>query len=316
MAKERTRVLVTGGAGFIGSHMVDRLVNDGYDVRVIDDLSTGRLDNIQGHLSSGKVDFVKGDIRDVSLVRKSVDGVDVVVHLAAVTSVPFSVENPDLTFDVNLLGTLNLIRACAQEDVVRFVFVSSCAVFGEPEFLPVKEEHRADPISPYAESKLIAERFCLGFQERQLLRSVVLRFFNVYGPRQGMNDYSGVITRFFDSVRRKEPLVIYGDGSQTRDFVSVYDIVEAVLASMKSSNAEGEVFNVGSGKPTSINELAKTVLELAGVDLEIRYEKPRAGDIKDSYADISKAKKHLGYEPKVSLRDGLQVLLKEKMAVS
>jgi UDP-glucose 4-epimerase len=210
------------------------------------------------------------------------------------------------------LGTLNLIRACAQEDVGRFVFVSSCAVFGEPEFLPVKEEHRADPISPYAESKLIAERFCLGFQERQLLRSVVLRFFNVYGPRQGMNDYSGVITRFFDSVRRKEPLVIYGDGSQTRDFVSVYDIVEAVLASMKSSNAEGEVFNVGSGKPTSINELAKTVLELAGEDLEIRYEKPRAGDIKDSYADISKAKKHLGYEPRVSLRDGLRVLLEEE----
>ena len=131
-----------------------------------------------------------------------------------------------------------------------------------------------------------------------------------------MNDYSGVITRFVDSVRRKEPLVIYGDGSQTRDFVSVYDIVEAVLASMKSSNAEGEVFNVGSGKPTSINELAKTVLELAGVDLEIRYEKPRAGDIKDSYADISKAKRLLGYEPRVCLRDGLRVLLEKKLAVS
>ena len=147
---------------------------------------------------------------------------------------------------------------------------------------------------------------------RQLLRSVVLRFFNVYGPRQGMNDYSGVITRFIEFSRQRLPLIIYGDGSQTRDFVNVHDIVEAVLASMKSSKAEGEVFNIGSGKPTSINELAKTVLELAGVDLEIRYEKSRAGDIKDSYADISKAKKFLGYEPKVSLRDGLRALLEEK----
>jgi UDP-glucose 4-epimerase len=314
--RKSLKVLVTGGAGFIGSHMVDRLVNDGYDVRIIDDLSTGRIDNIQSLLSAGKVDFVKGDIRDVSLVTKSVDDVDDVVHFAALTSVPFSVKNPELTFDVNLCGTLNLIRACAQEDVGRFVFVSSCAVCGDPESLPVREEHRTDPISPYAESKLIAERYCLGFQERQLLRSVVLRFFNVYGPRQGMNDYSGVITRFIDRVRQKEPLVIYGDGSQTRDFVNVHDVVEAILASMKSSDSEGEVFNVGSGKPTSINELAKTILELAGVDLEIRYEKPRAGDIKDSYADISKAKKFLGYEPKISLRDGLRVLLEEKLGVS
>jgi UDP-glucose 4-epimerase len=314
--RKSLKVLVTGGAGFIGSHMVDRLVNDGYDVRIIDDLSTGRIDNIQSLLSAGKVDFVKGDIRDVSLVTKSVDDVDDVVHFAALTSVPFSVKNPELTFDVNLCGTLNLIRACAQEDVGRFVFVSSCAVCGDPESLPVREEHRTDPISPYAESKLIAERYCLGFQDRQLLRSVVLRFFNVYGPRQGMNDYSGVITRFIDRVRQKEPLVIYGDGSQTRDFVNVHDVVEAILASMKSGDAEGEVFNVGSGKPTSINELAKTILELAGVDLEIRYEKPRAGDIKDSYADISKAKKFLGYEPKISLRDGLRVLLEEKLGVS
>jgi len=308
--------LVTGGAGFIGSHLVDRLVRDGYGVRVVDDLSTGRLDNIAGHLNAGKVDFVKGDIRDVSLVTKSVDDVDVVVHLAALTSVPFSVANPDLTFDVNLVGTLNLIRACAQEQVGRLVFVSSCAVCGDPEFLPVREEHRPNPISPYAESKLLGERYCLGFQDRQLLPSVVLRFFNVYGPRQGMNDYSGVITRFINLVRRKEPLVVYGDGSQTRDFVCVYDVIDAVLASMTSDDVEGEVFNVGSGKPTSISELAKTVLDLAGVDLMIRYEKPRAGDIKNSYADISKAKKLLGYEPKVSLRDGLQLLLEEKLAVS
>ena len=310
------KVLVTGGTGFIGSHLVDRLISDGCDVRVIDDLSTGKLDNIQSHLRAGRVEFVKGDIRDFSLVSKSVSGVDFVAHLAAVTSVPFSVLNPDLTFDVNLGGTLNLIRACAQKGVGRFVFVSSCAVFGDQEFLPVSENHRPFPVSPYADSKLLAERYCLGFDDRRLLRSVVLRFFNVYGPRQGLNDYSGVITRFIDRARRREPLVIYGDGLQTRDFVSVHDVVEAVCASLKSSVAEGEVFNIGSGKATSVGELARLVLDLAGLDLEVRYEKPRAGDIKNSYADVSKARRLLGFEPRVSLRDGLRELLEEGLEVS
>ena len=309
------KVLVTGGAGFIGSHMVDRLVKVGYDVSVIDNLSTGKIDNIQGLLSAGKIDFVKGDIRDEDLVTKSVASADVFIHFAAVTSVPFSVANPDFTFDVNLLGSLNLMRASVQANVDKFVFVSSCAVFGDPEILPVNEEYKTAPISPYAESKLLGERYCLGFQQRELLRGVVLRFFNVYGPRQGMNDYSGVITKFIQRLRQKEPLVVYGDGSQTRDFVNVYDIVEGILASMKSTEAEGQVFNVGSGKPTSINTLAKTVLELAGADLKILYENSRAGDIKDSYADISKAKKLLGFEPKVSLRDGLKMLLEEKKVV-
>lgn len=306
------KVLVTGGAGFIGSHTVDRLVKEDFSVRVIDDLSTGKLNNIKEYVRSGQVDFVKGDIRDASLVRKVLKDVDLVVHFAALTSVPFSVKNPDLTFDINLLGTLNLLRSSIEENVDRFVFISSCAVCGDPEFLPVTEEALPNPISPYAESKLIGERYCLGFSERQLLRSVVLRFFNVFGPRQGLNDYSGVITRFIEFSKKGLPLVIYGDGLQTRDFVNVNDIVEAVLASIKSSKAEGEVFNVGSGKPTSINELARTVLELAGLDLVIRYEKSRAGDIKDSYADISKAKKLLDFEPKVSLKAGLQALLEEK----
>jgi UDP-glucose 4-epimerase len=305
-------VLVTGGAGFIGSHVVDRLVKDGHAVRVIDNLSAGKLDNIHRHLSSKKVDFVKGDIRDASLVRKTLDSVDVVVHLAALTSVPFSILNPDLTFEVNLLGTLNLLRSSVEEKVDRFVFASSCAVCGDPEFLPVTEEVQPNPISPYAESKLIVERYCLGFSERQLLKSVVLRFFNVYGPRQGMNDYSGVITRFIEFSKQRMPLVIYGDGSQTRDFVNVNDIVEAILSSMKSSKAEGEIINVGSGKPTSINDLAKAILDLTGLDLKICHQKPRAGDIKDSYADISKAGKLLNYSPKICIKDGLQDLIEEK----
>jgi UDP-glucose 4-epimerase len=310
------KVLVTGGAGFIGSHIVDRLVDDGSDVRVIDDLSTGKLDNIKAHLNSGKVDFVKGDIRDAVVVDKTVRGVDAVIHLAALTSVPYSVANPDMTFDVNLSGTLNLLRSSAKNNVDRFVFISTCAVCGEPERLPVTEDARANPISPYAESKLMTERYCLGFAERQLLRCVVLRFFNVYGPRQAMNDYSGVITRFIDRSKQKLPLTIYGDGSQTRDFVYVQDVAQAVFASVKNEKAVGQVLNVGSGHPTSINELAKAVINLAGGNLQIRYEAPRTGDIKDSFADISKARKILNYEANVSLQDGLRALFEEKAGIA
>ena len=191
-----------GGAGFIGSHFVDHLVQEGHEVRILDDFSTGKIENIQSHLNKGNVDLIKCDIRDAKNVKKSVENVDVVVHFAAVTSVPFSIANPSLTFDVNLLGTYNLISACAKQGVDKFVFISSCAVYGDPESLPVKEDQRTNPISPYAESKLIGERYCLGFSQRGLLRSVIFRFFNVYGPRQGFNDYSGVITRFIDRIKK------------------------------------------------------------------------------------------------------------------
>jgi UDP-glucose 4-epimerase len=316
LTRERRKVLVTGGAGFIGSHVVDRLVADGCWVRVVDNLSTGRLQNITGHLERDKVDFVEGDVRDASVVEKSVEDVDVVVHLAAVTSVPFSVENPSFTFDVNVAGTLNLLRSCAEKKVGRFVFASSCAVYGEPKFLPLSEGHPTNPISPYAESKLAGEKFCLGFHEKKLLRSVVLRLFNVYGPRQGVNDYYGVITRFIERGRRGLPLVIYGDGWQTRDFVNIRDVVRAVSSAIESEYAEGNVFNIGSGKPTSVRELAEAVLESAGLDLQILNEEPRLGEIRHSYADISKAEKLLRYRPKVSLKDGLRALLANENEVN
>ena len=303
-----TTVLVTGGAGFIGSHVVDRLVTEGYKVRVLDNLSSGKLSNIDDHIKSRKLSFVEGDIRDSKIVKESLVNVDTVIHMAALVSVPFSIENPNSTFDINLLGTLNMLRSSAQKHVKKFVFISSCAVCGDPESLPVTEEAKPSPISPYAESKLIGERYCLGFSNRGLLQSTVLRFFNVYGSRQGMNDYSGVITRFVDRCKQGLPLTIYGDGSQTRDFINVKDVAKVVLASTRNTSS-GEIFNVGSGKPTSINELAKTVIELAGGNSKISYEKPRVGDIKDSYADISKAKKLLAFEPDVSLKDGLHTLL-------
>lgn len=308
---KKVRVLVTGGAGFIGSHLVDRLVEAEYDVRVIDNLSTGNLDNINGHVDSGVVDFVEGDIRNAEFVAKSMRDVDVVVHLAAITSVPFSVKNPDLTFDVNTSGTLNLLRSGADECVAKFVFVSSCAVYGDPEYLPLSEKHPVRPISPYAASKLEAEKLCLDVVENRLFRSTVVRLFNVYGIRQGSSEYSGVITKFFDRAKKGLPLIVYGDGSQTRDFVNVHDVVETILVCVENSRAEGEVFNIGTGNPVSINELAQTVLELFGLDLPVRHERARAGEIQHSYADASKAKKLLGFKPTVSLANGLKGLLGE-----
>ena len=197
------RVLVTGGAGFIGSHVVDRLVSEGYSVRVLDDLSSGKLSNIEKHVSSGAIEFVKGDIQDAVIVQKSLQHVDVVVHLAALISVPLSVENPDLTFDVNLGGTLNLLRFSAKEGVGKFVFASSCAVYGDADVLPITEAVKVNPISPYAESKLLGERYCLGFHERQLLKAVVLRFLNVYGSRQLLNGLQRSNNTFYRRCKAK-----------------------------------------------------------------------------------------------------------------
>ena len=306
--------MVTGGAGFIGSHLVDRLVAEGVSVRVLDDLSSGCLANIRGHVDGGRADFVKGDVKDPEVVGECVSGVGFVVHLAAVVSVPFSVANPDLTYDTNVSGTLNVLVACAKAKVSRFVFASTCAVYGEPGYLPVDEAHATSPISPYAESKLAAERFSVGFCEKQLLDCVALRFFNVYGPRQCMNDYSGVITRFVDLARGGLPLTVYGDGSATRDFVFVGDVVSAVLLCLEGRGAVGEVFNVGTGRATSVDEVAKTVLELGPSGKGVSYDAPRAGDILHSYADVSKAERLLGFRAKTGLREGLRAMIEQGSA--
>jgi len=308
---KKPQVLVTGGAGFIGSHLVDKLVSNGHIVRVIDDLSTGKLANIEGHLRSGKVHFVKGDIRDTELTRKTLQGINVVFHLAAITSVPFSVQNPTLTTDVNVEGTLNLLTSSVQEKVEKFVFVSSCAVYGEPKYLPVNENHPAQPISPYAESKLTAEKTCQTFHKKQLLQSIIFRLFNVYGPRQGMNEYSGVITRFFENCKHNLPLTMYGDGSQTRDFIHVNDVADTILNSSTQKAAEGQIFNLGFGKPTTIQELAHAISKIYGKPDNIARSPPRPGDIKHSYADISKAQQLLDYSPKYLLKEGLQTLKDE-----
>jgi len=307
------RILVTGGAGFIGSHLVDALVADGREVAVLDNLSTGKMENLSRHLGNGNLHFVKGDVLDVAVVREAVKDVDAVFHLAAVTSVPFSVDHPLETFKVNVDGTRNLLEACRNGGVERFILVSSCAVYGEPKYLPINEGHPLNPISPYAESKLKAEHLCQKYHETYGLKTTVLRPFNVYGPRQKNDEYSGVIAKFIDQLRVGKLPVIYGDGSQTRDFVFVVDAVDAFLSALRSEAAVGRVFNVGSGVPISVKELAQQLCGLFGFDgVEPLRADERKGDIKYSFADVKEAYHHLGFKSKISLHDGLLEIMDDQ----
>jgi UDP-glucose 4-epimerase len=304
-------VLVTGGAGFIGSHVVDRLVGDGYSVGVVDNLSTGNLANIRTHVNHGSVDFVRADVRDRDVIGKLVHDAEAVIHLAGIVSVPFSLENPGLTYEVNVEGTRGLLSACVWSGVKKFILASSCSVYGSPRYLPVDEVHPTGPISPYAVSKLEGERCCQEPISRSGLEVVVLRLFNVYGPRQASGEYSGVIPKFLERAETGQPLVIYGEGSQTRDFVHVMDVANAITTLVQDGDAEG-VFNVGCGKAVSIGDLAKTVLSLSGRDCGIIYERSRVGDIAHSVADTSKARKAFAYAPRVALEEGLQELWLER----
>jgi UDP-glucose 4-epimerase len=245
---------------------------------------------------------------------KLVRDVDAVIHLAAIISVPFSIENPDVTFDVNVEGTRGLLASCVRSGVKKFIFASSCSVYGTPQYLPINEAHPTCPISPYAASKLEGEHCCQKLIDRSGLDVVVLRFFNVFGPRQALNEYSGVITKFIEHAEKGQPLVIYGDGLQTRDFVHVTDIADVVSTLLRGGETQG-VFNVGYGKAVSISDLAKTVLSLSGRDCGFIHKPPREGDILHSVADPSKARKTFAYAPKTGLEDGLQDLLLHQRGV-
>ena len=304
------RVLVTGGAGFIGSHLVDRLIKEGYEVVVLDNFFSGKMRNIRHHLDSGKFRLIKGDVRNSDDVKEGIRNVNAVFHLAAIVSVPLSIENPLLVNDVNVRGTLNLLEASLKAHAKRFIYASSCAVYGEANSLPIDESHPTSPISPYAASKLAAEYYCKVFYENYGLKTLCLRYFNVYGPRQVKDSYSGVITQFIDRLKQGKPPIIYGDGKQTRDFVHVNDVVEANMLVLGCQHCVGEVMNVGTGKPTTINELAKVLMEMfREIGAKPEYAPPRVGDIRNSRADISKAEKILGYKPKIRLEKGLRLLL-------
>ena len=289
---------------------MDALVRDGCGVVVLDDLSTGRLENIKHHLGSGNVVFVEGDVRDKRVVDEAVKGVDAVFHLAAITSVPYSIRNPDVTHEVNVSGTMNLLEASLRWDVDRFIYVSTCAVYGEAEYLPLDEKHPTNPVSPYAESKLAAEQCCREFQEAYWLKATILRVFNAYGLRMRKDQYGGVIARFVERLRGGKPPVIYGSGSQTRDFIHVEDVVQAMMRVLGSGEAVGGTFNIGTGVPTTINQLAQLLTQMVGSEgVRPRYRGVRRGDVRHSYADVRRAGKALGYEPRIFLKEGLTTLV-------
>jgi len=304
-----SKVLVTGGAGFIGSHLVERLLEEGLDVTVLDDLSTGRIENL-GCLDNGTIRFIEGDIRDRDTVEEALKGVRTVFHLAAVSSVPYSVENPQATSDVNINGTRNLLEASIRNCVEKFIYVSTCAVYGEPEYLPIDEMHPTRPLSPYAATKLEAEQVCTAFRGAYGLGTVIFRLFNVYGLRMRNDSYASAIPRFTQLLRAGEPPIIYGDGRQTRDFIHEKDVVRALVLALSCKDAEGGTFNVATGVPTSINQLAHLLIKMfAAEGIRPQHVSDRVGDIRHSYADVRKAKIYLGFEARTSLEEGLSTLL-------
>ena len=301
------RVLVTGGAGFIGSHLSEELVRRGAGVVVLDDLSTGKLNNIE-HLPAGSLEFVRGSVTDLPLLRSALAGVDLVFHEAAIASVPRSVEEPGASHLVNATGTLNVLIAAKEKSVRKVVFASSCAVYGNTQVTPTSENVQPDPQSPYAVTKLASEYYCDVFRRVYGLPTVSLRYFNVYGPRQRADsDYAAVIPKFIKRVAEGKPPVIFGDGEQSRDFVFVGDVVEANLLSAEGDAAG--VYNVGTGQSVDLNGLAATITRLLRSDLNAVHDAPRLGEVRHSRADISRART-FGYKPRYSLEMGLGQLVK------
>jgi len=301
-----SRILVTGGAGFIGSNLVSRLMKEGYWVIVLDNFQSGRVENVSRYLHADNFKLVRGDVRDRDVVREAMDNVDAVVHLAALIDVEESMKNPSEVLDVNINGTFNVLERATINNVKKFVFASSTAVYGEQNPLPLKEDYPIKPISPYAASKASAECYCRAFNYCYGVNTVILRYFNVYGPGQKHNFYGSVITKFLRNGFNSEPLIIYGDGEQTRDFVFVNDAVDATVLALESDNSTDEIFNVCTGKFTTVKKLAQIVKDLVGRDMHVVYDKPRKGDIKNNYGDPAKAEKILGFKAKTSLKDGLE----------
>jgi nucleoside-diphosphate-sugar epimerase len=298
--------LVTGGAGFIGSHIASALVNDGARVRVLDDLSTGHRENIDE--IGGDVDFIQGSVADEELLNKALENVELVFHEAAIPSVPRSVEAPRQTHIASVDGTFSLLVAARDRGVRRVVYAASSSAYGDQPTLPKSEEMRPDPLSPYAVAKLVGEYYCRAFTRVYGLETVSLRYFNVFGPRQDPgSQYSGVVSRFISSLLSNERPVIYGDGEQSRDFTYIDNVVFANLNAASAKEASGKVINVANGQRITLNQLLAELKELTGKqDVTADYLEPRVGDVRHSLADNTMARELLGYESKVDLREGLR----------
>ena len=298
--------LVTGGAGFIGSHIASALLAEGARVRVLDDLTTGHRENIEE--IGGDVDFIEGSVADEELLGKALDGVELVFHEAAIPSVPRSVNAPQQTHVASVDGTFSLLLAARDQKVRRVVYAASSSAYGDQPTLPKSEQMSPDPLSPYAVAKLVGEYYCRVFTRVYGLETVSLRYFNVFGPRQDPgSQYSGVVSRFISSLLSGERPVIYGDGEQSRDFTYIDNVVGANLKAAEASGASGKVINVANGERITLNQLLAELKDLTGKhDVEAEYLEPRIGDVRHSLADNTMARELLGYESKVGLREGLQ----------
>jgi len=297
------RVLVTGGAGFIGSHLCRRLVAEGHEVRVLDNLSSGK----RGNLGEIDVDLMIGDLRDPSTAEHAVEDAEVILHHAAIASVQYSVEQPLDEQDVNVVGTLRLLEAARKVGVRRFVFAASAAAYGTDPTIPKREEMTALPVSPYGLSKVAGEHYCRVWSHVYGLETVCLRYFNIFGPRQDpASPYSGVISIFARKMIDGVAPTIHGDGEQSRDFNYVDNVVDANLAAMAAKTAAGEIYNIGTGRGVTVNELVATLNQVLGSDLQAEHGESRAGDVRTSVAAIDRARQALGYEPRVAFEAGLQ----------
>jgi UDP-glucose 4-epimerase len=301
----RNRYLVTGGAGFIGSHIVRRLVGEGELVRVVDNLSTGQSARLQDVRDS--VEFVEGDLADERVSDDVVKGVDHVLHQAAVPSVQRSVRDPIGTNRSNVTATLNVLESCRKAGVRRLVYAASSSAYGDTEVLPKIEEMSPNPLSPYALQKLVGERYCKLYYDLYGLETVSLRYFNVFGPDQDPHsEYSAVIPKFIAKLLAKESLTIYGDGEQSRDFTYVENVVEANLLALRAATAPGNICNIGCGERITLNQLVRLLEEIVGVKANVNNVGSKAGDVRHSLADVTLAQRLLGYEPKVMVEEGLR----------
>jgi UDP-glucose 4-epimerase len=298
------KALVTGGGGFIGSNLVRALLDEGHEVRVLDNFSTGNRANLAGL----DIEVVEGELRSYERVHNAVRGVEVVFHLGALGSVPRSVQDPLTSSAVNIEGTLNVLLAARDEGIRRVVFSSSSSVYGPRRELPVTEDMPPDPISPYGVAKLAAERYCVSFSRvYESFETVVVRYFNVFGPRQSpFSQYAAVIPLFVTAIAAGEPILVYGDGEQRRDFTYVSNVVDGTIRAAEAAGASGRIFNVAASAPATVNDVAAAIGAVLGKPVEKMFAPPRVGDIRDSWADVTAAREVLGWEPTVNLEDGLR----------
>jgi UDP-glucose 4-epimerase len=301
-------VLITGGAGFIGSNLAKFLVGKGYKVRIIDNLSTGKLENIKEF--SENLDFLEGDITDLKTFKRALEDMDFLIHLAAITSVQRSMEEPGLTYKVNFEGTKIALELSEKFRIKRFIFASSCAIYGNPEKLPVSEDFEPSPLSPYAETKLYGEKMCLEYLKKGL-DVIILRFFNVFGPKQDADSpYSGVISRFIKRILEGKSPIIYGDGEQTRDFIFVNDVTSLIEKALLKSLSDIRIFNIGSGKRYSVKRVFEILKEISGFKGDPEFEEGRKGEVRHTQADIRRAEKEFEWKPEISIEEGLKITYK------